>query len=233
MALLRRVLGDTLRGQRMRQRRTLREVAGTARVSLGYLSEIERGQKEASSELLESICAALGVRLSDLLREVSDSMHHAEEPAAAPALAPAAPVPVLPRRESTGAGRRPAIAPVSRRPVAGRESDLLERAARENATREPAPIGPKPATVPAPPASSSVPPVSRALPSSTVSEAGLDRALFARVGAHSGDGQGSDTAATAALFPRVGELPTRPEPLRRADDQHGAWEARCSVVSAA
>jgi transcriptional regulator with XRE-family HTH domain len=78
MTLLRRVLGETLRGQRLRQRRTLREVSGAARVSLGYLSEVERGQKEASSELLASICEALDVRMSDVLREVSDAMRRTE-----------------------------------------------------------------------------------------------------------------------------------------------------------
>ena len=74
MTLLRRVLGDTLRGRRLRQRRTLREVSGAARVSLGYLSEVERGQKEASSELLASICAALDIPLSEILSEVSDAV---------------------------------------------------------------------------------------------------------------------------------------------------------------
>src|SRR5215203_71503 len=81
MTLLRRVLGDTLRGLRLRQRRTLREVSGAARVSLGYLSEVERGQKEASSELLASICEALDVKLSDLLREVSETMRRSERAA--------------------------------------------------------------------------------------------------------------------------------------------------------
>jgi transcriptional regulator with XRE-family HTH domain len=81
MTLLRRVLGDTLRGRRLRQRRTLREVSGAARVSLGYLSEVERGQKEASSELLAAICEALDVKLSDLLREVSDTMRRSERAA--------------------------------------------------------------------------------------------------------------------------------------------------------
>ena len=56
------------------QRRTLRDVSGAARVSLGYLSEVERGQKEASSELLASICDALDVELADLLAEVSLEM---------------------------------------------------------------------------------------------------------------------------------------------------------------
>jgi transcriptional regulator with XRE-family HTH domain len=71
MTLLRTQLGNTLRGHRLRQRRTLRDVSGAARVSLGYLSEVERGQKEASSELLASICDALEVELADLLAEVS------------------------------------------------------------------------------------------------------------------------------------------------------------------
>ena len=78
MILLRRQLGDVLRRHRLRQSRTLREVAAAARVSLGYLSEIERGRKEASSELLASICAALGISLADVLREVSDDLAMAE-----------------------------------------------------------------------------------------------------------------------------------------------------------
>lgn len=79
MVLLRRVIGDALRGRRQGQQRTLREVSTAANVSLGYLSEIERGQKEASSELLASICDALGAHLSDVLREVSDTMALAEQ----------------------------------------------------------------------------------------------------------------------------------------------------------
>lgn len=78
MILLRRLLGDVLRRQRQRQGRTLREVSSSARVSLGYLSEVERGQKEASSELLSSICEALDVRISELMREVSDELALAE-----------------------------------------------------------------------------------------------------------------------------------------------------------
>jgi len=74
MAVLRTLLGESLRTIRLRQHRTLREVSAGARVSLGYLSEVERGQKEASSELLASICRALGVRLSDVLRDVSDTL---------------------------------------------------------------------------------------------------------------------------------------------------------------
>jgi transcriptional regulator with XRE-family HTH domain len=74
MTLLRTQLGRTLRGHRLRQRRTLRDVSGAARVSLGYLSEVERGQKEASSELLASICDALDVELADLLAEISSEL---------------------------------------------------------------------------------------------------------------------------------------------------------------
>jgi transcriptional regulator with XRE-family HTH domain len=74
MTLLRTQLGNTLRGHRLRQRRTLRDVSGRARVSLGYLSEVERGQKEASSELLASICDALDLELADLLAEVSQEL---------------------------------------------------------------------------------------------------------------------------------------------------------------
>ena len=65
--LFRRELGDVLRDYRQRQGRTLREVSSDARVSLGYLSEVERGQKEASSELLQSICRALNVPMSHVL----------------------------------------------------------------------------------------------------------------------------------------------------------------------
>jgi transcriptional regulator with XRE-family HTH domain len=74
MVLFRRLLGEVLRSQRMRQGRTLRQVSADARVSLGYISEIERGQKEASSELLASLCSALDVPLSEVLSEVSDAV---------------------------------------------------------------------------------------------------------------------------------------------------------------
>ena len=83
MVLLRRIIGDVLRERRREQGRTLREVSAAARVSLGYLSEVERGQKEASSELLGSICEALDVPLSTVLRDVSDALAVEEELAAA------------------------------------------------------------------------------------------------------------------------------------------------------
>ena len=78
MVLLRQLLGDVLRRLRLRQGRTLREVSASARVSLGYLSEVERGQKEASSELLAAICGALNTPLSQVFREVSDNFALAE-----------------------------------------------------------------------------------------------------------------------------------------------------------
>lgn len=99
MILLRRLLGDVLRRQRQRQGRTLREVSSSARVSLGYLSEVERGQKEASSELLAAICDALDVRMSQVMREVSDELSLAELAESAAASDPV-PAPMRPRLNS-------------------------------------------------------------------------------------------------------------------------------------
>ncbi|MGB4689699.1 MAG: helix-turn-helix transcriptional regulator [Candidatus Nanopelagicales bacterium] len=78
MIVLRNVIGDELRRRRQDQGRTLRDISGAASVSLGYLSEIERGQKEASSELIAAICGALDVSLSDILASVSTSVANAE-----------------------------------------------------------------------------------------------------------------------------------------------------------
>jgi transcriptional regulator with XRE-family HTH domain len=132
MTLLRTQLGTTLRGHRLRQRRTLRDVSGVARVSLGYLSEVERGQKEASSELLASICDALDLELADLLAEVSQEMRGvdaarsavrsvaaAAQPAAEPAAEPAADEPAAvasaePALALVGAGQAPARSAVRR-----------------------------------------------------------------------------------------------------------------------
>jgi transcriptional regulator with XRE-family HTH domain len=114
MVLFRRLLGEVLRRHRQQQSRTLRDVAAAARVSLGYLSEVERGRKEASSELLAAVCAALGVSLAEVLREVSDDIAAVERrtlrPVSAvgslsPLAAPAVPLRVASRR------------PVSPRPV--------------------------------------------------------------------------------------------------------------------
>jgi transcriptional regulator with XRE-family HTH domain len=78
MILLRESVGQALRRARTEQSRTLRDVARDARVSLGYLSEVERGQKEASSELLNSICEALGLTLGSLMRDVTAEISTAE-----------------------------------------------------------------------------------------------------------------------------------------------------------
>src|SRR5215217_42394 len=74
MVLFRRLLGEVLRAHRVEQGRTLRQLSADARVSLGYMSEIERGRKEASSELLAAICGALDVPLSAVLLGVADAV---------------------------------------------------------------------------------------------------------------------------------------------------------------
>ena len=78
MIILRSVIGNELRRERLDQGRTLREVSSRARVSLGYLSEVERGQKEASSELLAAICGALEIPLSSVLQSVSQNLADSE-----------------------------------------------------------------------------------------------------------------------------------------------------------
>lgn len=83
MVVFRRLLGDVLRTRRLEQGLTLRELSSEARVSLGYISEIERGHKEASSELLASLCAALDLRLSEVLSAASVAAA-VEEAATAP-----------------------------------------------------------------------------------------------------------------------------------------------------
>lgn len=72
MILVRQEIGDVLRDFRLQKGRTLRQVASKASVALGYLSEVERGQKEASSEILASVADALDVPISIIMREVSD-----------------------------------------------------------------------------------------------------------------------------------------------------------------
>ncbi|MEV0681309.1 helix-turn-helix transcriptional regulator [Actinosynnema sp. NPDC050436] len=83
--LLREAIGDRLRHARTTQRRTLREVSRTARVSLGYLSEVERGRKEASSELLAAICEALDLPLFELLHLVASDIGAVQQPVPSPA----------------------------------------------------------------------------------------------------------------------------------------------------
>lgn len=130
MILLRRLVGEVLRRHRLRQSRTLRDVSAAARVSLGYLSEVERGRKEASSELLAAICAALEVSLADVLREVSEDLAAIERRTLTPiGFTPSASVSVASVKPGRGAAvatlspSRPAVAPVAipsrgQRPVA-------------------------------------------------------------------------------------------------------------------
>jgi len=129
MILIRRLLGDVLRRKRQDEGRTLRQLAAEARISPGYLSEIERGQKEPSSELLAAICDALDIRLSDLLREVSIDLEAAElaaqleaervgaVPGARVGSAPVSKAAALakPVARATRPGARPAPRPVTRR----------------------------------------------------------------------------------------------------------------------
>ena len=103
---LRAAVGEALRRRRQAQGRTLREVAEAAGVSLTYLSEVERGRKEASSEVLEAVCAALDLALADLFFEVAETLAAVE----------AAPVPAvgfLPPRPRAAAGPAPASAPMA------------------------------------------------------------------------------------------------------------------------
>ncbi len=80
VTLLRTHIGSALRQARISQGRTLRDVAKGARVSLGYLSEVERGQKEASSELLNSICQALDLSLLTVISDVTIGLRATEAP---------------------------------------------------------------------------------------------------------------------------------------------------------
>jgi transcriptional regulator with XRE-family HTH domain len=123
MTLLRTQLGNTLRGHRLRQRRTLRDVSGAARVSLGYLSEVERGQKEASSELLASICDALEVELADLLAEVSLELRVAGGGAVRPLQAPDG----APAEETPAAAPQPVAEPALALVGAGQPRSGLRR----------------------------------------------------------------------------------------------------------
>jgi transcriptional regulator with XRE-family HTH domain len=74
MILVRQEIGDVLRDFRLQKGHTLRQVSGKASVALGYLSEVERGQKEASSEILSAVAEALDVPISTIMREVSDRL---------------------------------------------------------------------------------------------------------------------------------------------------------------
>jgi transcriptional regulator with XRE-family HTH domain len=103
--LLRHVIGGILRRARLAQGRTLVDVAATARVSTAYLSEVERGRKEASSEVLAAVCGALGIRLVDLVARTGEELR------------PVAPVRVLSSVRGRGALSAPRHAGPAGTPV--------------------------------------------------------------------------------------------------------------------
>jgi transcriptional regulator with XRE-family HTH domain len=139
MILIRRLLGDVLRRKRQDEGRTLRQLAAAARISPGYLSEIERGQKEPSSELLAAICDALEARLSDVLREVSIELAAAELAAQLESERISAPVPTA----RVGAGDTSAVKsmPLAKPVARGTVRPGARPAARPVTRRTPAAVG--------------------------------------------------------------------------------------------
>jgi transcriptional regulator with XRE-family HTH domain len=115
---LREAVGEALRRRRQHQGRTLREVAEAAGVSLTYLSEVERGRKEASSEVLEAVCAALHLGLAEAVVGVSGGTRGAPPPAVVGFLAPS-----RPRAAAAPLAAPPPMAPVlDLRAFAGRRT---------------------------------------------------------------------------------------------------------------
>lgn len=139
MILIRRLLGDVLRRKRQDEGRTLRQLAAAAKISPGYLSEIERGQKEPSSELLAAICDALEARLSDVLREVSIELAAAELAAQLESERISAPVPTA----RVGANDKSAVKsmPLAKPVARGAVRPGARPAARPITRRTPAPVG--------------------------------------------------------------------------------------------
>ncbi|WP_433378858.1 helix-turn-helix domain-containing protein [Actinoplanes sp. CA-142083] len=107
--LLRTVVGEALRRHRQEQQRTLAEVAREACVSVQYLSEVERGRKEPSSEILAAVCDALQIDLSELVVEVGQELAFDRVPAevvrlrlaSITSIAPAPMAPPAPRSSTT------------------------------------------------------------------------------------------------------------------------------------
>ena len=109
---LREAVGEALRRRRQAQGRTLREVAAAAGVSLTYLSEVERGRKEASSEVLEAICSALDLILAELLFEVAETLAATMVPGGMRGAEPPAVVGFLPPARPATVPVRATVAPV-------------------------------------------------------------------------------------------------------------------------
>lgn len=133
--LLREALGGSIRRARNERRRTLRDVSRSASVSLGYLSEIERGRKEPSSELLAAICEALALPLPELLDDVADTLRPGARPV--PAVDPALRSAVEAAFSDAGTAPTPSAAP----------SGASDAAATPSAAAAPSAC----ATLPAPP----------------------------------------------------------------------------------
>ncbi|MDT0342338.1 helix-turn-helix domain-containing protein [Streptomyces litchfieldiae] len=112
--LWRHVIGDVLRGERLAQERTLKDVAAAARISMPYLSELERGRKEASSEVLAAAAQALGLRLADLLARAQGELARYAEPRPRPRPERAAPRAAADERDGTATS----VAELSARPPA-------------------------------------------------------------------------------------------------------------------
>ena len=110
--LLRTLVGEVLRRTRLEQGRTLADVARAARVSMPYLSEVERGRKEASSEVLAAVCDALRIELSDLLAEVGQRSAPIDRAAIAAGCGPRRLATRRRRRRAAGPGARVAPATV-------------------------------------------------------------------------------------------------------------------------
>lgn len=116
--LLRELIGGALRRRRLEHGRTLADVAGQAGVSMQHLSDVERGRKDASSEILAAICGALGVTAAELMSEAAQpAAQSAATPAARPAIRPSA-------RPAT----RPILLDLTRTPRSA-ESELDTRSA--------------------------------------------------------------------------------------------------------
>ena len=126
--LLRTMLGDVLRRTRLEQGRTLADVARAARVSMPYLSEVERGRKEVSSEILAAICDALRIDLADLLAEVGSDLAGAAR-RARPRLPASGSGPSTSRRPRAGAGSRRRTGLLARRPAGARDPQALSSSA--------------------------------------------------------------------------------------------------------
>ena len=116
--LWRHIVGDVLRRQRLAQERTLKDVAETARISMPYLSEIERGRKEPSSEVLAAAARALGLSLADLLGLAQGELGRLARPRPAKAPAPVTPRPDFGSGPAGPAGHDHDVAPADAAPPA-------------------------------------------------------------------------------------------------------------------